>query len=177
MEHISASRTYPAPTAVVWDVITDPDVYASVAPNLTDVAIVEGAGDGMVRRCADVNGYVWHETVVHWEPERAFRVVVDVPGSRFHRRLFTRFEGTWELTPLIADVRVRITFAFEPRYGPLGRLTAWYVRRTAPDILETIFEGWDAELSERQGAVTDDRRTRETTSMPASGGGRTSPTS
>lgn len=153
MAHIEGARTYSAPPHLVWDVITDAHLYGEVAPNLVAVEIESGAGEGMVRRCTDTNGYEWTETVTSWEPERAYSIAVDVPESRFHRRLFTRFAGRWELVPRGDRVDVRIAFDFDTRYGPLGRLIAAYFRYVAPDILEAIFDGWERAIAARGDAV------------------------
>lgn len=149
MARIVADRWIDAPVPVVWAVITDPDVYASVAPNLAAVEIVEGDGEGMVRRCVDTDGNEWTETCHYWEEHRGFGVRVDTATSPFHRRLFSSFEGEWRVDPVDGGVRVSIRFDFEPRYGPLGRLIAWYFRLRAPGIVEPIFDGWAAEIDAR----------------------------
>lgn len=143
---------------VVWSVITDPDVYEEVAPNLTVVEVLEGAGEGMVRRCVDTRGNAWTEMCRYWRPGRAFGVAVDVANSDFHRRFFTRFSGHWELTERTDDVLVTIRFEFDTRYGPLGRLVTAYLARAAPSIVDGIFDGWEAEVERR--LVGSERRSR-----------------
>jgi hypothetical protein len=73
--------------------MTDSAVYKAVAPNLAAVEIIEGDGEGMVRKCCDTNGKSWTETCHIWELERRFVVTFDTETSEFHKRLFTRFEG------------------------------------------------------------------------------------
>jgi len=72
------SRTFDAPPDLVWAVITDTDLYAEVAPNLSSVEVLEGEGEGMVRECADTDGKTWTETCTVWEPERRYAVEVHV---------------------------------------------------------------------------------------------------
>ena len=146
---ITMDRTVDAPPDVVWDVITDHGLYAEAAPNLTSVDVLDGDGEGMVRRCIDTSGNAWTETCTRWEPNRAYAMTVDVTGSGFHRRLFKRFRGEWRIEPVEGAVRIEITFDFEPRYGPFGAVTAWYLRRRAPGVVEQIFDRWGAEIDSR----------------------------
>ncbi|MDX1746263.1 MAG: SRPBCC family protein, partial [Halobacteriales archaeon] len=92
MARLQFERNVDAPVSVVWDVISDQDLYADAAPNLMAVEILEGEGTGMVRRCVDTDGNAWTETCVAWEENQGFRIAVDVTDSDFHRPLFTRFE-------------------------------------------------------------------------------------
>lgn len=152
MTQVSMHRTVDAPPAVVWDVLTDHELYGAVAPNLSTVEVVDGEGDGMIRRCVDADGNEWTETCTRWEPGRSFAVSVDVADSEFHRRLFSRFEGEWRLAEVDDGVRITVGFAFEPRYGPLGALVSWYFARRAPAIVAEIFDGWEAAIESRLAA-------------------------
>lgn len=149
MDTIERSRRMDAPPDLVWAVMTDPDVYADVASNLVAVEVVDGEGEGMVRRCVDTDGNAWTETCEYWTPGRGFGVEVDVETSDFHRRLFRSFEGHWELAERPDGVLVTIRFAYETRYGPLGWPISAYLRRAAPSIVEGIFDGWEAEVARR----------------------------
>lgn len=150
-----------APAPLVWDVVTDPEVYADVAPNLAEVTLLSDPGPGMERRCVDTAGNVWTETCTRWEDGRAFAVAVDVETSDFHRRWFSRFEGTWACEERADDVIVTIAFEFETRYGPLGSLVAKGVEWKGASIVEAIFDGWENEIRTRL-APTDGRETNET---------------
>lgn len=149
MTQVSMRRSIDAPAEVVWDVIIDPDVYATVAPNLSSVKIVEGEGEGMVRRCVDTNGNAWTEACHRWEEGRGFAVAVDTETSDFHRWLFTRFEGEWRLSTREDGVVITVQFEFDTKYGPLGRLLARYFEYKAPSLVEAIFDGWEAEIETR----------------------------
>jgi ribosome-associated toxin RatA of RatAB toxin-antitoxin module len=149
MSQITAHRRFDAPTDVVWAVVTDPDVYATVAPNLSSVTIREGDGEGMVRECIDTRGNTWTESCRYWEAGRGFAVAVDVETSDFHRRWFTRFEGRWDLEARPDGVLVTMRFDFDAKYGPLGSLLERYFQFKAPSLTEAIFDGWDAEIRAR----------------------------
>ena len=149
MPELVAHRTVDAPAGVVWDVITDHELYGEVAPNLASVEVLEGSGGDLVRRCVDTDGNAWTEACTHWDEGQSFGVSVDVGSSDFHRRLFSRFEGEWSIAESPDGVTITIRFSYEPRYGPVGRLISWYLRARAPPVLETLFDNWEAAIAAR----------------------------
>lgn len=155
MGQLTMHRSFDAPRADVWDVITDPDVYEAVAPNLVAVDIIEGTGEGMVRKCTDTNGNSWTERCHTWEPERRFAMAVDTETSEFHKRLFSRFEGEWRLSTDDGGVVATIQFDYDTKYGPFGRVLDRYFQYKGPSLIEEIFDGWQAELDARLAARSD----------------------
>lgn len=149
MTRMETSCLFDAPADVVWAVITDSDVYAEVAPNLSSIVILDGEGEGMIRECVDTNGNAWTESCHHWEAGRGFGVAVDVDTSDFHRPFFTRFEGRWGLSERDDGVLVTVQFDFETRYGPLGALLSRYFQHKAAPLIEAIFDEWSAEIDSR----------------------------
>jgi uncharacterized protein YndB with AHSA1/START domain len=152
VRRFSTSRLYAAPPEAVWAVVSDPDLYAAVAPNLSRVDVLDGEGEGMVRECADTDGRTWTETCTAWEPGRRYAVKVHVDDSPVHRPLFHSFAGEWALTPSDDGVLVTMTFDYEPRCGPLGRLIDRFVDRQARQLTAAIFDGWERELRRRREA-------------------------
>lgn len=149
MANITLHRRVDAPADIVWDVITDHELYADVAPNLSSVDVLSGDRVGMVRRCVDTNGNEWTETCTRWEEGRGFAVSVDVPESAFHRRLFSRFEGEWRLDEHAEGVDIVMRFDFDPRFGPLGILISKFFAYKAPGLVATIFDRWEDEIEAR----------------------------
>lgn len=165
MPRIQYERTVDAPPSIVWNVITDHELYAEAAPNLSSVDVVDGTAETMVRRCVDTDGNVWTEACTGWEPGKRFSVRVDVAESDFHRRLFSRFEGEWGLEENDVGVKIEIAFDFEPRYGPLGVVISKYLTLKAPGLINAIFDRWEDEIEARRGVVDteEERVTNETT--------------
>lgn len=149
VHHITQERLFDAPPAIVWAVMTDPDVYAAVAPNLTHVEVLSGATEGMVRECTDTDGNVWTETCTHWVDDKSFAVEVDVATSDFHKRLFSHFAGEWRITERSDDVLATVSFTHEMRYGPIGRLLARIMEPKASSLISAIFDGWQTEIDRR----------------------------
>ena len=149
MPTIEYRRTVDASASIVWDVITDHELYAEATPNLERVDVIEGEGDSMIRRCVDTAGNEWTETCTYWTAGERFSVSVDVAGSDFHRRVFSRFEGEWGLSESADGVEIIIAFDFEPRFGPLGRLISKYLAYKAPFLIEPIFDRWESAIESR----------------------------
>jgi ribosome-associated toxin RatA of RatAB toxin-antitoxin module len=140
------SRVFDAPPDLVWEVITDTDLYAEVAPNLSRVEVLEGEGEGMVRECADTEGTAWTETCTAWEPGRRYAVEVHVEESPIHRPLFHSFAGEWAMEEREDGVLVTMRFDYEPRYGPFGWLLGKAGEREGGRLTRAIFDGWVYEL-------------------------------
>ena len=149
MGHIAFSRLIDAPKHVVWDVITNHDIYAEAAPNLSSIEVVDGAKDTMVRRCVDTDGNAWTEACTTWDEGQRFAVEVDVVNSDFHRRLFNRFQGEWGLNETADGSEVVIRFDYETKYGPFGHLISAYLAYKAPELVEAIFDRWEDEINTR----------------------------
>lgn len=149
MSRLTYDRRIDAPASVAWDVISDHRIYADAAPNLASVEVIEGDGPNMLRRCVDTDGNEWTERCTEWDEGEGFAVSVDVATSDFHRRLFHRFEGEWSVADVDDEVVASMAFEFEPRFGPLGRLLSWYFQTRAPDLVEPIFDRWEAEMEAR----------------------------
>lgn len=149
MTSITAQRLFDAPADIVWAVMTDLDVYAAVAPNLSSAVVLYGEGEGMIRKCVDTKGNAWTELCHYWEAGQGLAVAVDVETSEFHRSFFTRFEGRWELTERDDGVLVTMAFDFDTKYDPLGALLERYFQYKATSLIEDIFDGWSAEIETR----------------------------
>jgi ribosome-associated toxin RatA of RatAB toxin-antitoxin module len=146
----SDSRTFEATPERVWEVVTDGELYAEVAPNLSRVEVLSGEGEGMVRECADTDGRAWRETCTVWEPGERYRVDVHVADSPVHRRAFHSFTGEWSVEADGDGARATMTFEYEPRYGPLGWVLGKVGEREGKRLTRAIFDGWERELAARQ---------------------------
>ncbi len=52
---------------MAWDVVSDMSAFGDAAPNLSKVEVLDGAGEGMQRRCFDSRGRGWDEVCTLWE--------------------------------------------------------------------------------------------------------------
>lgn len=158
MAHLEYTHQIDAPQPVIWDVITDHELYGEVAPNLTSVEIINGAEETMIRRCVDTDGNAWTEACTTWEDGQQFAVEVDVANSEFHRHLFNHMEGKWGLEDTPDGFKVFMGFDYDTKYGPFGRLISAYLSYKAPGIVKAIFDRWEAEIEARHELTEPDQQ-------------------
>lgn len=149
MPTLRSQRTVSFPASVAWEVVSDHELYGELAPNLAAVEVIDGEEEGLRRRCVQPDGRAWTETTTHWEEGTSFGVEVDVEDSPVHRRLFSRMEGNWGVEEVPDGSRVWMRFEYDTRWGPLGRLVSAYFQRWGPPMLESILDGWEAEMTAR----------------------------
>jgi hypothetical protein len=130
--------------------MVDQDLYARLSPNLSRVgpfAPVEGAS-GSGRRCWDVRGRHWDETLTSWEAGRSFSVAVDTTAADYPYPL-EEMRGRWSVAES-GPARSLVTMAFDvrPRPGMAGQAFAAALAGTGPGMMRRIISGWESEATE-----------------------------
>ena len=113
VKRFSFEREVNASVSETWAVIADVANYHTVAPNIDDVKILSGQGEGMVRSCS-AGKDSWTETCTLWKEEKefGFKVNTEAPDYPYP---FTYLTGSWVVEPLAGD-RSRIVLNFDFRY-------------------------------------------------------------
>ena len=107
-------RTVVAKKTKVWEIISDVANYHQVAPNIDDVKIISGKGEGMVRQCTHGNGS-WKETCSIWEKEKRFAFEVDTTAPDYPFP-FKSLQGMWKINqigPLETEIIMEFQFAYK----------------------------------------------------------------
>jgi ribosome-associated toxin RatA of RatAB toxin-antitoxin module len=100
MKSMVFTRSVQASPDVAWEVVSDVGGFGDVAPNLSRAEVLEGQGQGMVRRCYDARGRGWSEDCTLWEEGHRYEMRVRTETYPFPlRQLFRDFRGTWEVEP------------------------------------------------------------------------------
>ena len=141
---MQASRVLAAPPADVWPLLADHDLYGRLAPNLSTVETVNGAGQPLRRRYTDTAGQHWQETCTVWDEGRRFAIDVDTSDYPYPLRLM---RGLWQVDPYAGGSRVIIRFAYQATPSVRGGLFAIGMRAVSPLILNRIFRGWQRSLA------------------------------
>jgi len=94
IETHETKRLINAPRGIVWSVIADIENYHKYATGLTEVTILSGKGEGMVRACSDATS-TWTETCTKWVDGESYSFDVNT-GTGFPFP-FDIFNGTWSL--------------------------------------------------------------------------------
>jgi uncharacterized protein YndB with AHSA1/START domain len=92
MPTFEATRVVAASRDRVWEIIGNVAGLAARAPNLSATEVVEGDGEGMVRRCYNHAGKGWSETCTVWEPGHRCTMEVANPGDPYPLH---EMRGTW----------------------------------------------------------------------------------
>jgi hypothetical protein len=148
MYAIEMSRLIKASPNIVWDVISDNQLFGVVAPNLHHIDVLSGNGAGMRRRCTGNDGDSWTEQCTLWQPEQIYVFEVDSHSARYP---FAKMRGTFQQESRPDGVLVTMLFDFVPKFNPplLGWLMIQFLRPSSLKLCKAIFDGWEAEIKKR----------------------------
>ncbi len=149
---VEVTRTVEGDPADVWEVMTDPEVYARLSPNLSKVGAFVSPAVGGQRRCWDIRDKHWDETLTVWRPGESFSVEVHTDASDYPYPM-ALMQGSWS----VADAgsrrsRVTMRFTFTPEASVAGQAFATALARTGPTMMRRIITGWAGEVAARQEA-------------------------
>lgn len=112
IKQLSFERTVDASKEVVWKVISDVADYHEVAPNIDEVKIISGKGEGMLRACSHGKDR-WTETCTLWAEgkEYAFEVNTAAPDYPYP---FKYLKGYWKVEEIdSSNTKIIMCFEFE----------------------------------------------------------------
>lgn len=149
MAVVRLEHSLSAPVKLVWEVITDPNVFSRRAPILSNVEIVEGRGVGMRRCCHDVRGRFWFEHCTAWDEGRSYTMETDVDEFPYP---FKEMKGTWGLKDLGNDkVLIFIQYEYTPKFGHLGHVLDWfYYKWKIEHYCKKLMESMEDEVGVRE---------------------------
>ena len=113
LKQMTFSRIIDAPRQKTWEAISDVANYHEVAPNIDNVEMVSGQGEGMVRKCSHGSDS-WTETCTLWDEGNAFHFEVNT-GAPDYPYPFDYLKGHWKLEQM-RDSRTKIILIFVFRY-------------------------------------------------------------
>jgi hypothetical protein len=141
MKTLEFSRAVGATPDVAWQVVSDLVGFGEVAPNLSRAEVLEGRGEGMVRRCYDGRGRGWDEVCELWEEGRRYEMRVRTETYPFPlRQMFREFRGAWEVELAAGGAIVSMRYEVEP--SALGRALWRPIRRTFARQCELLLDNW-----------------------------------
>lgn len=145
---VKAARRVDHPADRVWEILSDHAGYAQVAPTISQVEVLTGTGEGMIRRCTDNQERGWTESCNLWEESRRFQMDVDTATyPRRLRLLFSRFQGEWAVEPAGQDSEIILSFQGTLRWGPLGRILQPSLETQGQRLAEEVLDGYEKALA------------------------------
>jgi ribosome-associated toxin RatA of RatAB toxin-antitoxin module len=146
MPTFEATRVVAAPRGRVWEVISDVAGLGAHAPNLSASEVVEGEGEGMVRRCYNNAGDGWSETCTLWVPGQRYTMEVDTSDYPYPLRAM---RGTWAVEDDSGGTRIHLRYEYEPKYGIAGRVLALLMRPVFARTCRRMLDSYEAALGLR----------------------------
>lgn len=135
-------RKIDVPRDILWEVITDHQLYGEAASNLSKVEVVKGHGEGMQRRCYNEKGEGWNETCILWEEGHIYSFEVDTSDYPYP---LSRMQGTWGIKKSGNGHKVYMRFDYDVKYGFIGRLMLkmFAKEKVWTDICNGILDRWE----------------------------------
>lgn len=146
IESHETKRLIIAPRGIVWSVIADIENYHKYATGLTEVAIVSGKGEGMVRACSDATS-TWTETCTKWVEGESYSFDVNT-GTGFPFP-FDIFNGTWSLEKQSEEeTLIIVNFKYQFSY----RWMKWFYNDDTHIAIDegnaTLLDNWTRKIKE-----------------------------
>lgn len=145
IKQLSFERALKASKENVWSVMSDVANYHKVAPNIDDVKILSGNGEGMVRSCSHGNDS-WTETCTLWEEneEYSFEVNTTAPDYPYP---FKYLKGNWKIEEIDnSQTKVIMTFEFEYKKKFQNWLLHPILKGKFSKTAEELLDNWQNQI-------------------------------
>lgn len=135
-EVLFGSVTVAAPPSAAWQMVLDADLYARLAPNLTNIAV---APDECSRTCTDTRGNSWSEAMSLDHDQHVQVIEVDVTQ---HPMPLNHLAASIAVHVDPAGSRVDIAFTYITQPTPAGVVTSLVLPMLGRRLLRPITTGW-----------------------------------
>ena len=153
LETVRCSAAVDAPVAIVWEVVSDHELYGRLAPNLTAVHLLSDAdSDHGQRRCVARSGESWTESCDVFPDERRYEVNVDTSDYPYPLASMAAVFRVDEIDE--QHCRAFAVFRYERRPTLRGALLAAAMPAAFSVIMRRITHGWAAEVEHRAKLLT-----------------------
>ena len=148
MREISVTRTFATPRHAAWEVLADfPAISTWNSGVKTSFSTSEATdGIGATRHCDLAPMGTLEETIAEWQPETRMVVRIESATKLPIRSGLVTFVLGDEGQP------TTITYAYEPRFGALGKLMGPMVDKQLTSGFEGFLDDWEA-AAEKRAAV------------------------
>lgn len=148
LETVRCSAAFDAPVAIVWEVVSDHELYGRLAPNLTAVHLLsEADSDHGQRRCVARSGESWAESCDVFPDEHRYEVNVDTSDYPYPLASMAAVFRVDEIDE--QHCRAIALFRYERRPTLRGALLAAAMPAAFSVIMRRITHGWAVEVDHR----------------------------
>lgn len=147
MREVVVQRDIEAPRAAVWSVLADFPNIADWNSGVTNSASTSDAteGVGATRHCDLAPMGTLEETIAEWEPEE--RLVINIDEAT--KIPLKSGRVTFTLDEAEGSTATEITYAYEPKFGPIGSLMG-------PMLDKQLKKGFEGFLEDLEKAAATD---------------------
>jgi ribosome-associated toxin RatA of RatAB toxin-antitoxin module len=133
----------------VWAVISDVANYHKVAPNITDVKILEGSGEGMVRKCSHKKDS-WTETCTLWREEKMYSFIVNTSAPDYPYKFLKYLKGTWEVREIDSNAtKILMHFEFSYKHKFQNVLLHPFLKAKFKKTGKKLLDNWQTLLEKK----------------------------
>jgi ribosome-associated toxin RatA of RatAB toxin-antitoxin module len=143
---LSFERIVPGNNIKVWNIISDVANYHRVAPNIDDVQIISGNGEGMVRQCSQGKSS-WTEECIDWKDgeQFSFKVNTDDPNYPFP---LSFLQGTWKVASANnGESKIELVFEFQYKRKAFNVLLHPLMAPKFKSIAEELLDNWEKKIT------------------------------
>jgi CBS domain-containing protein/ribosome-associated toxin RatA of RatAB toxin-antitoxin module len=125
---------------LIWQVISDMEGFARVAPNLTRVEVIREQGQNLRRRLFDKEGRGWDEEQIAVVPGRSLTMRVD---AHYFSSAFSRMHYTWSIRSEGEFSTVSMRYNYQVKWGyPGALLDRFGFRPKLRNVCQQILDNW-----------------------------------
>jgi len=147
-KHFRFQRVVKASKPAVWKVIADVANYDKVAPNIDDVKIISGEGQGMVRSCSHGKDN-WTETCSIWQEEKTYSFEVNTAAPDYPYP-FKFLKGTWEVQQIDSTTtKIVMLFDFEYKHRFQNVLIHPLLKGKFTKTADELLDNWQKMLEKK----------------------------
>ncbi len=144
-KELIVERSINADKQAVWEVISDVANYHHVAPNIDDVKIISGKGEGMIRECSQGKSS-WTEDCVLWKEGEQFSFRANT-NAKDYPFPFTFLQGTWRVIPNGHNhSKIELKFEFRFKRKILNILLHPLMAPKFRSIVKELLDNWEEKL-------------------------------
>ncbi len=138
---MSFKREIKGDKSKVWKIISDVSNYHKVAPNIDNVEIISGEGEGMIRNCTHKKDS-WTERCSLWEDGKQYSFVVDTMAPDYPYPLKT-LKGNWTVNKITNnETEIIMRFEFEYKKPIQNILVHPIMKHKFTKICKELLDNW-----------------------------------
>ena len=150
MPVLELKKSVNAAPELVWQVVSDMETFARVAPNLTHVDVIREQGSNLRRQLFDKQGRSWDEERIAVTPGQSLTMRVD---AHYFSAAFSSMNYTWSVVAGDQGAVIHMRYEYRVKWGVVGgALDRFRFRQQLRISCEEILSNWISMINAREWA-------------------------